>query len=179
MPRLFIAVDLPPAVRAELVRRQPRPVLGMRLVPGDQLHLTLHFIGEAAIESLIPVLKDIQPPPFSIAMTGVGVFPPSGRANVLWAGVRHNAELSSLQSQMGQALTAAGLPIDDRPYHPHVTLARCDHRVPREAIDEFVVLNESLTFTPFAVTGFGLYSSTTVDRAPIYRREHWFDLQSV
>ena len=47
MARLFVALDLPHAVTTKLVAHQPRPCSGIRLIPPSQMHLTLHFIGEA------------------------------------------------------------------------------------------------------------------------------------
>lgn len=52
MPRLFVAVSLPAATTAELALRQPPPMAGIRLVELGQMHLTLHFIGEADIERM-------------------------------------------------------------------------------------------------------------------------------
>jgi 2'-5' RNA ligase len=42
MLRLFVAIDLPAAATAELVRIQPRPMAGLRVAEPGQMHLTLH-----------------------------------------------------------------------------------------------------------------------------------------
>ncbi len=50
MPRLFVAVDLPAAVAADLAMLQPPRTAGVRLVQQQQMHLTLHFLGQASVE---------------------------------------------------------------------------------------------------------------------------------
>ena len=45
-------------------------------------------------------------------------------ALILWQGVKRCPELLALQSKVKAALEAAGFPCDERPYRPHVTLAR-------------------------------------------------------
>ena len=47
MPRLFVAVDLPRSATAELARILPAPLTGCRRAEPDQMHLTLHYLGEA------------------------------------------------------------------------------------------------------------------------------------
>jgi 2'-5' RNA ligase len=176
MPRLFIALDLPLSIKAELVRIQPPPVAGLRLVPSEQLHLTLHFIGEARIDPVVTALSSVVGSSLTLVIEGAGKFSLSGKPTVLWAGVRANTALSELHAALGNALAAGGFSLETRPYSPHLTLARCGNRVPADVIDEFLARHQALSLPPVPVTGFGLYSSTTVDGAPVYRLERWFPL---
>ncbi len=178
MTRLFVAIDLSFSVRAELIRIQPAPTAGLRLVSAAQMHLTLHFIGDAQVDPLVKALNSVAGSPLTMVIERVGKFPPGEKANVLWAGVRGDPELIELQAAMGTALAAAGFHVEARPYSPHITLARCGHRVPAEVVDEFLVQHQAFALPPLAVSGFGLYSSTTVDGAPVYRREGWFPFQA-
>jgi 2'-5' RNA ligase len=55
----------------------------------------------------------------------LGVFPPRGSVSVLWLGVGDGArEMIALQALVTQRLAALGFPPEDRPYTPHLTLAR-------------------------------------------------------
>lgn len=171
MPRLFVAIDLPASVTTELVRFLPPPTPGLRLVPSDQMHLTLHFIGEANIEPVAAALATVLVLPFEIQIQHVGRFPPTGRANVLWAGVRESLELLDLHAAVGNALATTGFQPESRTYAPHITLARCGHKVPVDLVNEFLETHQDLSLPPFQVTGFTLYSSTIIDDAPVYRRE--------
>ena len=56
MPRYFIALPLPDEARDRLVAVQPPAVSGMRILAREELHLTLHFLGNVA-ESNIGTLR--------------------------------------------------------------------------------------------------------------------------
>ena len=60
-----------------------------------------------------------------MVVAGVGAFPQVRRPRVLWAGVREGAEsLHRLQPKLESALSAFGVPSEDRSFHPHLTLGR-------------------------------------------------------
>lgn len=134
--RLFIAADLPAAVRDALAAEQTRIAVvlagsGSRLkwVKPDQAHLTLVFIGNVDDARVPPVVDsvgaDIDLPPFNAVFEGAGVFPPRGAPRVLWIGVGSGArELIDVQHALAARVAAIGLPIEDRAFHPHLTLAR-------------------------------------------------------
>src|SRR5262245_61847800 len=107
MPRLFLAIDFPESIRQELLRIQPASVRGIRRTKPQQLHLTLHFLGETQLEPTLAALRIVCAPAFSLAMQGVGKFASAHRDAILWAGVRNNSALQSLHA----ALTAALKPI--------------------------------------------------------------------
>jgi RNA 2',3'-cyclic 3'-phosphodiesterase len=135
--RLFVAVPLPTDARAaieELVAGLPvpadrRPVRWVRL---DGLHVTLRFVGPTLDERLQPLREAVDAVaagarPFTVTLSGAGTFPPAGRPRALWLGITNGAdELGSLASALDRQLTGAGWPSDDRPFRPHLTLARAD-----------------------------------------------------
>jgi len=131
--RVFLAIDLPDAVRARL--QGPLDDLlpladYLRINPVERMHLTLHFLGHLPVaeverlpDRLEPVVKRHRS--FQVAAQGVGSFPNLARAQVLWAGIvgPELPRLMTLQSQLGTSLRDAGLSVEDR-FHPHLTLAR-------------------------------------------------------
>lgn len=174
MPRLFVALDLPDVVTTELARIQPPAVSGLRNVKPDQIHLTLHFIGEADVALVADALSTVSGRPFELGLTGVGKFPPAGKPKVLWVGVRDNSELLSLHVGIGNALGAAGFPLETRPYSPHITLARCGYQIRGDVVEKFLTRNHELVLPSIPIKGFALYSSTNVNDAPVYHCERWF-----
>src|SRR5258708_415677 len=96
MPRLFVAIDLPAVVTAQLVAIQPPPTPGVRLVEAGQMHVTLNYIGDADIERTAVRLASLAATTFSLKVEGAGQFPSLGGAVTLWAGVRKNPELLNL-----------------------------------------------------------------------------------
>jgi 2'-5' RNA ligase len=100
--------------------------------PGDH-HLTLAFLGEVPdhrIVDLAAKLAALRSDQFTLELSGVGHFPPRGKPKVLWAGVAHSEALERLERKVAHAVHELGLPMDERKFAPHITLARLhDSRV--------------------------------------------------
>jgi RNA 2',3'-cyclic 3'-phosphodiesterase len=133
--RLFVAADLGEAARAALGVEQQRirealgPAAPLKWVKPDLAHLTLVFLGDVddtkAPEVIEAMGRDIPRAPFEVALEGAGVFPPRGAPRVLWIGIGTGAaELIALQRAVAVRLGTLGIAIDDRAFHPHLTLAR-------------------------------------------------------
>lgn len=170
MPRLFVALDLPRVVTKRLARSQPLPLPGVRLVPPDQMHVTLHFIGEADVRRVATILQVIDHPAFSLTIANIGQFKVAGGGAVLWAGVNSNPELASLQAMIGRKLASIGFKPEARTYKPHITLARCN-AVGRSVLPEFIANHDSLLIPNIPVIAFTLYSSDLSQGTPVYRQE--------
>lgn len=138
--RAFVAVLLPDDVRArlaaaaaELHARAP----GLAWVRADNLHVTLRFLGEVEPVTLERVREAVgvaatSVAPFTVALGGLGGFPPGRAPRVVWAGVLAGGEgLGALHDALESTLVARGIPGESRAFHPHVTLARV--RDPRRA----------------------------------------------
>jgi 2'-5' RNA ligase len=182
MPRLFVAADLPDDARDHLLAVRPVALPGTRLVEGLELHLTLHFLGEVEDDHLAAVrgaLATVRCPPFAVDLEGVGQFPPEGEARVLWAGVRPNPELADLHGAVAAALAAAiGFRPEDRPYHPHVTLARLDTIPPTGAVGGYLAEQAAFRLETVPISQFSLYSSTRTGQGPRYESEATFHLST-
>lgn len=135
--RLFVAVPLPPeplaACRALVdgVRRGP---LGdvPRWVHVDNLHLTVRFLGETPPELTPDAALAVRDAldgakAFDVVLAGAGSFPEARKPRALWLGIEQGAaELGALADALDPALEPLGWPRDDRPYRPHLTVARLD-----------------------------------------------------
>ena len=133
--RLFIAIDLDEAARDAIAAEQARlkKALGdrssLKWVRDEQMHLTLVFLGEVPDDGaprLIETIgRRIDRPSFDASFEGVGVFPPHGAPRVLWVGVADGAqEMIAVQRELAGRVRQLGVVLEDRPYHPHLTLAR-------------------------------------------------------
>ena len=144
--RLFFAVPVPGPARAPLEAALPRLeslLSGARVTPPGGWHLTLAFLGQVRPELADEVVRVGETavagvPPARLRLEGAGTFPGGRRARVLWAGVGGDAEvLVRLAAALSAASKAAGLRSEERPLHPHLTLARFSTPapVPQEALD--------------------------------------------
>jgi 2'-5' RNA ligase len=134
---LFVAVEIDPRVTEdiassedELRRRSARaPRARITWVPPDRLHVTVRFIGEidATRATMIAaaLAPDLPIAPFDVTLERVGTFPAHGPPRVLWVGVGSGVDgLAAVEKDVSARLDRCGVPRDDRPYRPHVTLAR-------------------------------------------------------
>lgn len=177
MNRLFVAIALPDAVRAELARLR-RGLPGARWVPEENFHLTLRFIGEVnnvTTDEIAGNLDHIREMGFDMALDGFGVFESKGKARALWVGVKADEALVRLQRKVEQAVAAAGLEREPRKFKPHVTLARLKD-TPHDKLSRFMFENSPFHCGPFPVGSFTLFRSFLNSEASVYRPEAVFPL---
>lgn len=172
--RLFTAIEIPEFVALQLSTLQPRLMPGMRLVKAEQMHLTLHFIGEADVEPYRAAMETVRMPAFTMTMDTLGKFS-NPRGSILWAGIREEPGLMQLHKVLETALESAGYRPEKRAYHPHLTLARCDNRVPGKVIAAFV--KQPMVPLEVKVEEVVLFSSVLSDKGPQYEREGVYPLQ--
>lgn len=130
--RLFVAIDLPPDAKQAIGDEQQRiagRLTAIRLVKPTQLHLTLVFLGEVAdvhVPAAIAAMSaDVPLAPFGVAFGGAGVFPSRGAPRAFWIGIAAGVSaLEALQGIVADRVRSLGLPLESRPYSPHLTLGR-------------------------------------------------------
>lgn len=159
--RLFVALDLPEPIKAQIAALQERSLRGARWTKAAQWHVTLHFIGETEQRSQIEeVLQTVQAAAFEMRLRGVGTFPPKGKPRVLWAGIEAPPALQALHRSAGDALKTTGYTPETRPYKPHLTLARFKHEAPSaQDMRRYVERQERFATESFPVEHFTLYES--------------------
>ncbi len=131
--RLFAAIELPEPVRERIgqeIERLRRLGWQAKWVSPQGSHLTVKFYGSVPLPAL-PRLQEAlraelaRMSAFSIETAGAGVFPHLARPRVLWLGVDGELEaLASLHQRVEGVSLELGFPAEERPFHPHLTLAR-------------------------------------------------------
>ncbi|HEX8967737.1 MAG TPA: RNA 2',3'-cyclic phosphodiesterase [Chloroflexota bacterium] len=129
--RLFFAIELPAEVRSVLARLKPEEAGDdYRWVDPALLHVTLAFLGEQPADSL-ESLRRVGGEAVSHSRGGLlrlgkaGHFGSSRAPRVLWVDLVDDRQaLGELQSRLDIALRDAGFALEDRPFRPHITLAR-------------------------------------------------------
>ena len=171
--RLFVVIDPPESTRQLLSRLDPH-IRGVRWVDPEQMHLTLGFFSDVPEEvdlAFRKKLSAIEVGAFFLPIVGVGAFPAKGWPKVVWIGVgRGHPHLFQLHKRVSDAAIAAGLEADLRPWHPHITIARCRDVAP-QSLRNFLKSNVDLDAGMTRVDSFHLYSSKLTPAGPIHTRE--------
>ena len=207
--RLFYALEAAPDTRQQLADAAQcyKPLIEQaNWTRQDNLHLTVHFLGEFP-ESALPLLTDVMQAatagvtPFTMTVAGAGTF--GRRGEILWLGlsdapgqaawagqpqpplqpspqlVRH--PLQRLYQQLQQALRQAGLPNENRPFVPHITIARSVRLKHRSTWPPAIASRLQATDHPdslpalyqafqWPVAGLSLMHSTRIDNQLTYLR---------
>jgi 2'-5' RNA ligase len=133
--RVFVAIELPARVRERLSEHIGRlrtlvPDARASWVREENLHLTLKFLGDVPITKVELVAQATQSAaelvePFELIVGGGGAFPTTGQPRVLWIGIEDSSgRLGLLHQQLEAACEEAGFAREQRPFHPHLTIAR-------------------------------------------------------
>jgi 2'-5' RNA ligase len=170
LSRLFVSIDPPKSVRNILADLDPQ-IRGVRWTARDQLHLTLGFFPDVREEmelSLREKLSAVEFRTFFLPIEGVGTFPPKGLVKIIWIGIgTGHPHLFQLHKRVQEAALAVGIEPELRPWHPHITLARC-RDVPGGALGKFLKSNAQLDAGMFRVEAFHLYCTELTPSGPIH-----------
>lgn len=193
--RIFIALDIDDGIR-ERIQRFVEGVSGFaseaRWVRPESMHVTLKFIGEKpaeAVEEIKRALSAVRSESFEISFRGYGFFPTAKSARVFWVGIESGPHLAKLATVVDQATAALGIPKEEHPYSPHLTLARGGGRsgAPRRQKEDrpnrsFQKLQEKLAAMPSPEFGtmtareFFLYQSQLMRGGARYTKIERFGL---
>jgi RNA 2',3'-cyclic 3'-phosphodiesterase len=128
--RLFVALDLPEAIRgriASFIEEVRTLVPLVRWVAPESLHVTLKFIGERPdpiVKSIEESLRKVSSPAIQISFRGSGFFPTEKTARVFWIGIEAGSALNQLATRIESELRPLGIEAERRAFNPHLTLAR-------------------------------------------------------
>ena len=133
--RVFCAVEITSEVRERALRHIARlratvPESRASWLRPENVHLTLKFLGElvrSRVEKLSQAAARATESQglFKLMIEGAGAFPTHGFPRTLWLGVIDpEGGLMGLQSNLEVECSKEGFLREERPFHPHLTLAR-------------------------------------------------------
>lgn len=174
--RLFIAVDMPKNMRAEIKRAQSelkRLSESGRFVPVENMHITLSFLGETSdimgpVNAMQQAVRGIHK--FELGLSEYSFFE-RGDSNTSFLKVSGDMnELNALHESLVSALRDEGFSGDDKRYTPHITLGRNvihDNSVTSSMREFTASLNSSMTVSEII-----LFESLRTPRGMIYTPLH-------
>ena len=194
--RLFLALDIDDAIRERITRfvdgvRNFSP--DARWMQPESLHVTLKFIGEqpeVVAEKIKQTMTTLSVASTQIYFRGYGFFPTAKSARVFWIGMESGPQLAALAAAIDEQMPPLGIPQEDRPFSPHLTLARgrgasgAPHQSKRHGANHpFQRLQEKLAALPAPEFGtmtpreFFLYQSQLSPKGSRYTKLERFSLQ--
>ncbi len=179
--RAFIAIELPAELRQELARlqamlkthNQPR----IKWVKPDGIHLTLKFLGNIPVSNIDRITQAMtdaatQITPFYLETEALGAFPNLKRVQVVWVGLGGETDkLKQLQQLIEINLTQLGFTAEQRPFKPHLTLARLGRDVSpgeHQRLGELIAGTDSKTGKRIKVDRINLIKSQLTREGAFY-----------
>ncbi|MBA3462024.1 MAG: RNA 2',3'-cyclic phosphodiesterase [Deltaproteobacteria bacterium] len=150
-------------------------------VPPSSYHVTLKFLGWTRLTAIDAVCDALVrgaagATAFTFKTARLGAFPSLEKASVVWAGVDEpTGVLGKLAASIEAALSGIGYAAENRPFHPHVTIARArETRLLKELV--LPVAEQMFGATPVdAVT---LFESETKPTGSVYKEIFRIDFKT-
>lgn len=172
--RLFTGLSLAPHTlqQAANILAELRPTADLRWSPLANLHITTAFVGKwnaDSLEDLKTALAAIPASgPIPIAIGGFGFFPNPHHPAHLFLAVKPEPALVNLARAIEAALVSLGAPRENRPYHPHVTLARIARENIVQLRFKIASMQNIFPLQTFEATAFHLYESRPTPTGSVY-----------
>jgi 2'-5' RNA ligase len=143
--RTFIAIEISREAKEELSRTVAslkKAGMDVKWVKPSGMHITLKFLGnipQEKVENIKSSLSGIaeRNQPFTVSLSGIGVFPKWESPEVIWAGLDNSSKVSAVQNEIESALSGLGIEREPREFSPHITLGRVKSPRNRNVLKEY------------------------------------------
>ena len=180
MKRLFLAIKLPENVAMTLLKRQGEVRKQLKRsrvlwVSKENLHITLHFLGDVSEEVIPQLIEDLENQSYSgklnFSIGQIDAFPDKKRPKTIFAETSREPKAIDLYKKIADVIVTKNLRLSRRAWTPHVTIGLVK-------IQSEVLKPEKLSFErlAFSVSSFELIESTLTDNGSIYKTIHSFSL---
>jgi len=174
--RSFISIDLEDQ---QILSRIASILLSLQSLGGDlkpvereNIHLTLKFLGNVSAPRLSEVKSSLQQVIFSAftaEIKGAGAFPNLNHMNVVWVGVNEGwSQVEQIYEQVEKLLSGLGFRRENRPFSPHITIARVRSGRKRDEVASFLQRLTEESFGTITVDKIRLKQSILSSSGPKY-----------
>ncbi|GGC94201.1 RNA 2',3'-cyclic phosphodiesterase [Thalassobacillus devorans] len=155
-PHYFVGIPISEEIRQVLTEWQKdlgSSVSYKTWTHRNDFHITLKFLGAVADDKIEEVKKRLHdskyPEYFAVKAADLSFFGHKQRPRVLFMGVENHPSLQKVKEMVEQALKQAGFPKENRPYRPHITLAKkWDQKQDKPfSIEQLEKYKRAITFT--------------------------------
>lgn len=144
----------------------------LKAVEDDNIHLTLKFLGNVSAPRLDGIKSSLQQltfPRSGVEIKGAGAFPNLNRINVIWVGIDEGwSKVEQIYGQVEKLMSNLGFSRENRPFSPHITIARMRSDRRRDEIANFLRKLGDESFGTMAVDRVRLKRSVLSSSGPEY-----------
>ena len=165
--RLFVALPVSDEIRQNILSFIRELIIAdsqVRWLDPQNFHITLKFIGRVSPESLSAiggVLAKIKiEHPVQMEFRGMGFFPNALKPSVAWIGTEFSPNLPALATAINHALSPLGIPREEKPFVPHLTIARFKQTRPSPVLLTKIETLQVRRFGTLTASEFHLVEST-------------------
>jgi 2'-5' RNA ligase len=179
--RLFVAIEIPSNIRsaiAAFVQEFRLFAPQAKWVRVENMHITLKFLGETdasklgAVQAALATIRSDRS--VTLDFRGLGFFPNEKRPRVFWIGMESSPNLKTIAADIDQSLHKLGFPLEDRPFTPHLTLARFNTPGLPPRLASATLENASRSFGTLETREFHLIESKLKSTGAEYTTLHSF-----
>ncbi|NLE06432.1 MAG: RNA 2',3'-cyclic phosphodiesterase [Crenarchaeota archaeon] len=174
--RAFLAFDLD---KEEIINKiiQIQQLLAKtgidaKFVDPENIHITIRFLGEIPVTMTPKIheqMEKTQFKPFTIKISGLGVFPNINYPRIIWVGISQGADqLQHIFSQLEPNLQKLGFSPDKKGFSPHLTIARIRSAAGKQQLLSFLQKNIETDFGEINAISLRLKRSQLTPQGPIY-----------
>ena len=178
--RLFIAASLPETTRLQIEAtvaplRSRLPAASW--TRAESFHLTLAFLGDLDESVIQPLSVELdtrlsEERAFDLTAAGAGFFPDQRRSRVAWIGLEPREPLIRVAALVRDAVRGVSLAFDEKPFAPHLTLARLRARWSRQDVDQFLSRLSDFRSEPARLDAVTLFQSQLSSKGAIHTPLH-------
>ncbi|MBM7560116.1 RNA 2',3'-cyclic phosphodiesterase [Marinitoga litoralis] len=180
--RTFIALDVNESVQGILrdtILKLERMGFKGNWTKPENLHLTLHFLGDTPVTKITEVAKRMEErivgfPTFAFNVDKIGYFKSNNHPRVIWMGVEGGNTLKQLHNEIIKSLKLSNIQVTEEEFTPHLTVGRIK-KAPEFWEKLIKVLDIERVIVP--VSAVHIYSSTLTRTGPIYKKMYSIDFE--
>ena len=176
MKRIFIAIDIP--LESDIVGQINRLKSEfadekIKWVKTHQYHITVQFLGNVENSDVLHINESLDIvtgdfPGFSLELTEFGVFKNLRNPRILWIGFKPCEQLVKLKNAVEDEMTKFGFEKSDKPFSPHLTIARIKTLNQAEKLKELIDRFRGTILQVIEVGEIILYESILKPEGPEY-----------
>jgi len=145
----------------------------VKLVEPQNIHITLKFLGEVEevnIDDIEQIIKDSvkEIEPFTIKLSGTGVFPNQNYIRVIWIGIKDAEIIETISRSIDERLSQLGFKREKRGFSAHLTIGRVKTAKNKQLLLKAIEDYKDSEFSTQEINSIKLKKSDLTPKGPIY-----------